>query len=86
MTEFNGFPEEALMEPLGKPWHVYVNGSSCWACRGVGVHHNTIKLAFKRMKNEAEYEALLAGLVTIRALGAIEVEVRADSQVVVNQV
>ena len=35
--------------------------------------------------NEAEYEALLLGLETVRALGPEKVEVRMDSQVVVNQ-
>ena len=35
--------------------------------------------------NEAEYEALLFGLETVRALRPAGVEVRMDSQVVVNQ-
>ena len=35
--------------------------------------------------NEAEYEALLFGLETVDALRPAEVEVRMDSQVVVNQ-
>jgi len=35
--------------------------------------------------NEAEYEALLFGLETVSALRAEQVEVRLDSQVVVNQ-
>jgi len=35
--------------------------------------------------NEAEYEALLFGLETVRALQPEQVEVRMDSQVVVNQ-
>lgn len=46
----------------------------------------TIKLAFKTTNNEAEYKALFSGLVIARTLGAKEMEVRADSQVVVNQV
>lgn len=45
-----------------------------------------IKLAFETTNNEAEYEALLVGLEVAELLGAIEVEVKADSQVVVNQV
>ena len=35
--------------------------------------------------NEAEYEALLLGLETVRSLRPEQVEVRMDSQVVVNQ-
>lgn len=44
------------------------------------------KLAFKTTNNEAEYEALVVGLSIAKALGATEVEVKTDSQVVVNQV
>uniref|UniRef100_A0A2N9IZQ4 RNase H type-1 domain-containing protein n=1 Tax=Fagus sylvatica TaxID=28930 RepID=A0A2N9IZQ4_FAGSY len=36
--------------------------------------------------NEAEYEALLAGLKTAKILGATELDVRSDSQLVVGQV
>ena len=45
-----------------------------------------VKLAFKTTNNEAKYEALLAGLSMAEALGATEVEVKSNSQVVVNQV
>lgn len=38
------------------------------------------------MNNEAKYEALLSGLTVARTLGATKVKVRANSQVVVNQV
>lgn len=38
------------------------------------------------MNNEAEYEALVAGLTIAKALGASEVKVKANLQVVVNQV
>lgn len=40
-------------------------------------------LAFKVTNNEAEYEALLAGLTIAISLGATKVEVKADSQVVI---
>lgn len=45
-----------------------------------------LKLGFKTTDNEAEYEALLAGLTIAKSLGATEVEVKHDSQVVVGQV
>lgn len=48
-------------------------------------YHYTVKLAFKTTNNKAEYEALLARLPTAKALRAKEVDIRADSQVVVNQ-
>lgn len=44
------------------------------------------KLNFRTTNNEAEYEGLVAGLSIAEALEAIEVEVKADSQVLINQV
>lgn len=44
------------------------------------------KLALRTTINEADYESLVAGLLIAEALRAIEVKVRADSQVVFNQV
>ncbi|XP_023914564.1 uncharacterized protein LOC112026112 [Quercus suber] len=43
-------------------------------------------LGFKASNNEAEYEALLAGLRLVSKLGARNVEVYSDSRLVVNQV
>jgi ribonuclease HI len=43
-------------------------------------------LNFVTTNNEAEYEAVLAGLSIAREMGAKNVEVRSDSQVVVNHV
>ncbi|KAK0599976.1 hypothetical protein LWI29_010376 [Acer saccharum] len=41
---------------------------------------------FKAINNQAEYEALIAGLKICTVLGADEVEIFSDSQVIVNQV
>lgn len=48
-----------------------------------GEHNYAIKLMFKTTNNEAKYEALLVGMLVARALGATEIKVKADSQVVV---
>ncbi|KAK0602972.1 hypothetical protein LWI29_000043 [Acer saccharum] len=45
-----------------------------------------MRFDFKATNNQAEYEALLAGLRVCIALGADELEIFSDSQVVVNQV
>ena len=45
-----------------------------------------MRFDFKATNNQAEYEALLAGLRVCVALGANEIEIFSDSQVVVNQV
>lgn len=49
-------------------------------------HDYAIKLAFKMTNNESEYEALLVGMSMARLLGATEVEMKENSQVVVSQV
>ena len=45
-----------------------------------------LRFDFKATNNQAEYEALIAGLKVCTALGADEIEVFSDSQVIVNQV
>jgi len=43
-------------------------------------------LDFATTNNEVEYEAVLAGLAIAREVGALDVEIRSDSQVVVGQI
>ena len=43
-------------------------------------------MGFKASNNEAEYEVLLTGLRTVLDMGARDVEIYLDSQLVVNQV
>ncbi|XP_062173536.1 uncharacterized protein LOC133878998 [Alnus glutinosa] len=45
-----------------------------------------IKLDFATTNNEVEYEAVLAGLAIAREVGALDVKIRSDSQVVVGQI
>ena len=45
-----------------------------------------VRLDFPTTNNEAEYEALVAGLDLAKATGAISVVIYCDSQVVTNQV
>ena len=52
---------------------------------GIKLEHS-FRLSFKALNNEAEYEALLAGLRVVSDLGAKEVKVYSNSQLVVNQV
>lgn len=46
----------------------------------------SIRTEFKTTNNEVEYEVSLARFAIVKALGAIEVKVKASSQVMVNQV
>jgi ribonuclease HI len=43
-------------------------------------------LDFPTTNNEVEYEAVLAGLTIAREVGALDIEIRSDSQVVVGQI
>ena len=52
---------------------------------GIRLKHS-FRLGFKASNNEAEYEALLAGLKTILGMGARDIKAYSDSRLVVNQV
>jgi ribonuclease HI len=76
-------------------WTVHTDGSSTKNAGGVGIiirspEGDVIKCAiclqYTTTNNEAEYEALLAGLKTAKTLGATELNVHSDSQLVVGQV
>ena len=45
-----------------------------------------VKLQFAATNNEAEYEALLTGLSVAKALGAKNLIIQADSQLIIGQV
>ena len=47
---------------------------------------HSFRLGFRAFNNEAEYEALLAGLRTVLGMGTWDVEIYSNSQLVVNQV
>ncbi|KAK0580513.1 hypothetical protein LWI29_002813 [Acer saccharum] len=76
-------------------WKLHVDGSSNTHGSGAGIVITTpeedavecaMRFDFKATNNQVEYEALLAGLRVCIALGADELEIYSDSQVVVNQV
>ena len=76
-------------------WTLHVDGSSNTLGSGVEIVILTpegdavecaMRFDFKATNNQAEYKALLAGLRVCVALGADEIEIFSDSQVVVNQV
>ncbi|XP_075655153.1 uncharacterized protein LOC142625361 [Castanea sativa] len=78
-----------------KPWKVFVDGASNAARAGAGIVvitpenlklEHSFRLGFRASNNEAEYEALLAGLRVVMDLGAKDVEVCSDSFLIVSQV
>ncbi|XP_057956315.1 uncharacterized protein LOC131149676 [Malania oleifera] len=91
-----GFTAERLPESSTKSeeWTLHVDGSFNAAEGGAGfilfdLEGNetlfALKLEFIATNNEAEYEALLAGLRLAEALGVAQIKVLSDSQLVVEQ-
>ena len=75
-------------------WSIYTNGSSNQHARGAGVVIQTlegdkiecmIQLDFPTTNNEVEYEALVARLDLVKAIGAENMIVHCDSQVITSQ-
>jgi ribonuclease HI len=90
--EFSNILESEEL-PKEETWVAYVDGSSANRKSGVGValaspngekFQYSIKLDFVTTNNEAEYEVVLAGLSIAREMGAKNVEINSDSQVVVS--
>ncbi|XP_042444109.1 uncharacterized protein LOC122029235 [Zingiber officinale] len=76
-------------------WKIYVDGSATHKGSGVGILlispqgdilQLAVRLNFRATNNEAEYEALLAGLQVARHVGAAQVIIHSDSQLVTQQV
>ncbi|XP_062158742.1 uncharacterized protein LOC133866220 [Alnus glutinosa] len=94
LLEFSNTPETEEL-PKKETWIAYVDDSSTNRKNGVGVtlaspdgekFQYAIKLDFVTTNNEAEYEAVLAGLSIAREIGARNIEIRSDSQVVVSHI
>ncbi|GFZ17254.1 hypothetical protein Acr_26g0005240 [Actinidia rufa] len=90
-----GIPKEPTSEKDLAHWILFVDGSSNQHGCGVGLvirapsgeqMEYAIRMGFQATNNEAEYEALFAGLRVATELGAQSLEVFSDSQLVVNQV
>ncbi|XP_059441973.1 uncharacterized protein LOC132174316 [Corylus avellana] len=84
-----------VLRKKDETWVISVDGSSTRKNGGAGVILITpdgeelcssLRLEFKTTNNEAEYEAVLAGLGLAREMGADFVELRSDSQVVVGHI
>jgi ribonuclease HI len=94
LVEFCNIPEAEEL-PKESTWVVFVDGSSTRGRSGVRVLLRNpegqefgfaVKLDFVTTNNEAEYEAVIAGLALSREMGATNVKILSDSQVVVGQV
>ncbi|XP_025674231.1 uncharacterized protein [Arachis hypogaea] len=90
------FVAEMTPEKLApEPWKLHVDGSSNSTHGGAGIIlesqngitiEHSVRYEFPVSNNQAEYEALLAGLTLAREVGAKALEVNTDSQVVSSQI
>ena len=78
-----------------KHWQLYVDDASNATGPRVGIvmvspeglrMENSLRLGFRALNNEAEYEALITGLRVVQKLSAEEVEVFFELRLVVSQI
>ena len=76
-------------------WNLCVDGASRQSGAGIGIQltsptgekiEQAVRLGFDASNNESEYEALIAGVELALAVGADNLLIRSDSQLVVGQV
>ncbi|GJT89769.1 reverse transcriptase domain-containing protein [Tanacetum coccineum] len=90
--------EDTLMEDeeeLPDPWTLFTDGSSCADGSGAGLilinpegmeFTYALRFRFDATNNEAEYEALIAGLKIAEQMGVENLQANVDSRLVANQV
>ncbi|GJZ46600.1 reverse transcriptase domain-containing protein [Tanacetum coccineum] len=88
-------PDTSVVETPQDPWTLFINGSSCVDGSGAGLiltspegteFTYTLRFQFTASNNEAEYEALIAGLRIAAQMGVHNFHVSVDSKLVANQV
>ncbi|GJX19978.1 reverse transcriptase domain-containing protein [Tanacetum coccineum] len=89
-------PSDTLVvETPQEPWTLFTDGSSCVDGSGAGLILTSpegteftyaLRFQFTASNNEAEYEALIAGLRIAAQMGVRNVHVSVDSKLVANQV
>ena len=90
-----GNSEDETIDDSPIQWKLYVDGARIDYCSGAGVVLETpegrslcyaIRLEFPSTNNEAEYEALIAGLRIAKELNIRALQIFSDSQLIVCQV
>ncbi|XP_033134309.1 uncharacterized protein LOC103848525 [Brassica rapa] len=95
-VELGEYDEVRLQKEADKEgeWVLHVDGSSNIRGAGVGIvltsptgntASRAVRCNFKAMNNESEYEALIEGLSLAHQLGAENIQVYSDSQLIINQ-
>nr|GEW73098.1 reverse transcriptase domain-containing protein [Tanacetum cinerariifolium] len=87
--------EVQIEETVPEPWVLFMNGSSCSEGSGAGLiltnpegkeFTYAIRFELDASKNEAEYEALVAGLRLAEHMGVKNLITKVDSRLVANQI
>ncbi|GKD30679.1 reverse transcriptase domain-containing protein, partial [Tanacetum coccineum] len=82
-------------EEIPEPWTLFTDGSSCIDGSGAGLiltnpegveFTYAMRFRFEATNNEAEYEALIAGLRIAEQMGVKNLQANVDSRLVANQV
>ncbi|GJT66225.1 reverse transcriptase domain-containing protein [Tanacetum coccineum] len=90
-----GPPNTSVVETPQEPWTLFTDGSSCVDGSGAALILTSpkgteftyaLRFQFTASNNEAEYEALIAGLRIAAQMGVRNVHVSVDSKLVANQV
>ncbi|GJX96794.1 reverse transcriptase domain-containing protein [Tanacetum coccineum] len=88
-------PDTSVVETPQEPWTLFTDGSSCVDGSGAGLILTSpegteftyaLRFQFTASNNEAEYEALIAGLRIAAQMGVRNVQVSVDSKLVANQI
>ncbi|XP_061373780.1 uncharacterized protein LOC133316099 [Gastrolobium bilobum] len=88
-------PQNSENEEHGDAWKVYVDGSSNIKGSGAGIIlespeavtiEHSLNLGFPTSNNQAEYEALIAGLIQAKEHDVRKVDMFSDSQLVTSQI
>nr|GEX53820.1 reverse transcriptase domain-containing protein [Tanacetum cinerariifolium] len=91
----NALPKASVIETPQEPWTLFNNGSSCVDGSGTGLILTSpegmeftyaLRFQFITSNNEAEYEALIAGLRIVPQMRVHNIHVSVDSKLVANQV
>ncbi|GJT92814.1 reverse transcriptase domain-containing protein [Tanacetum coccineum] len=87
--------ETPTEEVIPEPWTLFTDGSSCLEGSGAGLILTSpegeeityaLRFEFDASNNEAEYEALIAGLRIAEQIGVKNLEAKVDSCLVANQI
>ncbi|GJU08129.1 reverse transcriptase domain-containing protein [Tanacetum coccineum] len=87
--------EKPTEEVIPEPWTLFMDGSSCLERSGVGLSlislegeefTYVLRFEFDESNNEAEYEALIAGLRIAEQMGVKNLVAKMNSRLVANQI